>query len=331
MISRRVFVLTVTGGLLAMPVVARAQPGGRIYRIGLLGTAPPDSPGATRLVEAFVQGLRELGYVEGRNFVLERRHDPEGRPDQLVRLAAELVRLNVDVIVASGTLAPHAAKSATPALPVVFTNHGDPVGSGLAVSLARPGGNVTGLSLLADELVAKQLELLKKGVPRIVRVAVLWNPNNQTHPRMLSEAESAARALDLRLERLGATGLGDYDRVFAAMTPLRADALFALGDPIFWNQRSRIVGLATQYRLPAMFGQREYVEAGGLMSYGANVPNSFRRAAIYVDKILNGARPGDLPIEQPSKFELVISSRTAKALGLKIPKSVLMQADQIIE
>lgn len=255
----------------------------------------------------------------------------EGRLDQLVRLAAEFVRLEVDVNVASGTLAPHAAKSATTALPVVFTNHGDPVGSGLVVSLARPGGNVTGLSLLAGELVAKQLELLKKAAPRIVRVAVLWNPNTQTHPGMLTEAESAARALDLRLERLEAAGLGDYDRAFAAMTQPRADALLALGDPIFWNQRSRIVGLATKYRLPAMFGQREYVEAGGLMSYGANVSDNFRRATIYVDKILNGARPGDLPIEQPGKFELVISSRAAKTLGLKIPESVLMQADQIIE
>ena len=331
MISRRAFVATVTGGFLAVPLVARAQPGGRIYRIGLLGTAPPGSTGSTRLVEAFVQALRELGYVEGRNFVLERRHDPEGRPDRLEQLAAELVRLKVDVIVASGTLAPHAAKSATTALPVVFTNHGDPVGSGLAVSLARPGGNVTGLSLFAGELVGKQLGLLKQAAPRIVRVAVLWNPNTQTHPGMLNEAESAARALDLRLERFGATGLSDYDRAFAAMTQPRADALLALGDPIFWNQRSRIVGLATKYRLPAMFGQREYVEAGGLMSYGANVSDNFRRAAIYVDKILNGARPGDLPIEQPGKFELVISSRAAKALGLKIPESVLMQADQIIE
>lgn len=330
-ISRRVFVATVTAGFLAVPLVARAQPGGRRYRIGLLGTAPPGSTGSTRLVEAFVQALRELGYVEGRDFVLERRFDPEGRPDQLVRLAAELVRLKVDVIVATGTLAPHAAKSATTTLPVVFTNHGDPVGSGLAVSLARPGGNVTGLSLLAGDLVAKQLELLKNVAPRIVRVAVLWNPNTRTHPGMLDEAESAARALDLRLERLGATGLGDYDRAFAVMTQPRADALLVLGDPIFWNQRSRIVELVTKYRLPAMFGQREYVEAGGLMSYGANVSDSFRRAAIYVDKILNGARPGDLPIEQPGKFELVIGSRTAKALGLKIPESVLMQADQIIE
>lgn len=331
MISRRAFVAVATGGFLTVPVVARAQPGGHAYRIGLLGTAPLVGTGSARLVDALVQGLRELGYVEGQNVVLERRHDPQGRPDHLVELAAELVRLRVDVIVATGTLAPHAAKSATTTIPVIFTNHGDPVGSGLVASLARPGGNVTGLSLLASELVPKQLELLKKAVPRIVRVAVLWNPNSQSHPRMLQEADSAARALGLRLQRLPAAGLDDYDRAFAAMTPARADALLALGDPIFWNQRSQIVGLATRFRLPGMFGQREYVEAGGLMSYGADVADSFRRAANYVDKILKGARSGDLPIEQPAKFELVISSRTAKAIGLRIPDSVLVQADQIIE
>jgi putative ABC transport system substrate-binding protein len=330
-ISRRAFVAAVTVGFIAGPVVAGARPGGRIARIGLLGTAPPGSTGSLQLVEAFVQALRELGYVEGRNFVLERRQDSEGRPGRLVQLAAELVRLEVDVIVATGTLAPHAAKSATRVLPVVFTNHGDPVGSGLVVSLARPGGKVTGLSLLAGELVSKQLELLKKVAPRIVRVAILWNPNTQTHPGMLNEAESAARALDLQLERLGATGLGDYDRAFAAMTQWRADALLALGDPVFWNQRARIVGLAAKHRVPAMFGQREFVEAGGLMSYGANVADNFRRAAIYVDKILNGARPGDLPIEQPARFELVISSGAARVLGLRIPESVVMQADRIIE
>lgn len=331
MISRRTFVAAVSGGLLGAPLAAGAQPAGQGYRIGLLGTAPPGSPGSTRLLEAFVQGLLELGYVEGRHFVLERRHGPEGRPDQLVELAAELVRLGVDLIVATGTLAPHAARSATTTIPVVITNHGDPVGSGLVASLARPGGNITGLSLLGSELIEKQLELLKAAVPRISRVAVLWNPSSRTNRPMLNEAEVAARALGLRLQRHAASGPGDYDRAFAAMAEPRADALLVLGDPIFWNQRSRIVSLATRYRLPGMFGQREYVEAGGLMSYGASVTNSFRLAAVYVDKILKGARPGDLPIGQPTKFELVISARTARMLGLTIPRSVLVRTDQILE
>jgi len=330
-ISRRRFVATVTGGLLAVPLAAGAQLAAKMYRIGLLSTLPPGSSGVARLWEPFVQGLRELGYVEGENLVIERRYAPEGQPDQLSELAADLVRLKVDVIVAGGSLTPHAAKSATTTLPVIFTNHGDPLGSGLVVSLARPGGNITGLSLLSPELVGKQLELLKKAVPRIVRVAILWNPTSQTHPRMLNEAEAPARALGLRLERLPASGLDDYDRAFAAMTRARADALLVLGDPIFWYQRSRIVELATKRRLPGMFGQREYVEAGGLMSYGADLRDNFRRAATYVDKILKGAKPADLPIEQPTKFELLINSKTAKELGLTIPQSVLVRADQIIE
>jgi putative ABC transport system substrate-binding protein len=284
-----------------------------------------------RLWEPFVQGLRELGYVEGENLVIERRYAPEGQPDQLPKLAADLVRLKVDVIVAGGSLTPYAAKLATTTLPVVITNHGDPVGSGLVVSLARPGGNITGLSLLSPELVGKQLELLKKAIPRIVRIAVLWNPTSQTHPRMLNEAEAPARALGLRLEQLPASGRDGYDRAFATMTRARADALLVLGDPIFWYQRSQIVELATKSRLPGMFGQREYVEAGGLMSYGANLRDNFRRAATYVDRILKGTKPADLPVEQPTKFELVINLKTAKALGLPIPQSVLQGADQVIQ
>jgi putative ABC transport system substrate-binding protein len=330
-ISRRTFLAAVTGGLLAPPFAAEAQLAAKVYRIGLLSTLPPGSSGVARLWEPFVQGLRELGYVEGENFVMERRYAPEGQPDRLRELAADLVRLKVDVIVAGGSLTPHAAKSVTTTLPVIFTNHGDPLGSGLVVSLARPGGNITGLSLLSPELVGKQLELLKKAVPRIVRVAILWNPTSQTHPRMLNEAEAPARALGLRLERLSASGLDDYDRAFEAIARARADALLVLGDPIFWYQRSRITELATKYRLPGMFGQREFVEAGGFMSYGANLLDNFRRAATYVDKILKGAKPGDLPIEQPIKFELVISSKTAKALGLTIPQSVLVRVDQIVE
>ena len=292
MISRRRFVATAVGGLLLAPLDARAQLTAKVYRLGLLSTLPPGTSGVQRLWEPFFQHQRELGYVEGDNLVVERRYAPEGQPDRLPALAADLVRLKVDVIVASGSLTPFAAKSATTTIPVVFSNHGDPVGSGLVVSLARPGGNVTGLSLLSHELVGKQLELLKKALPRIVRMAVLWNPTSQTHPRMLNEAEAPARALGLRLERLSASGFADYDGAFAAMTRARADALLVLGDPIFWYQRSRITELATKHRLPAMFGQREFVEAGGLMSYGANLRDNFRRVASYVDKILKGAQPG---------------------------------------
>jgi putative ABC transport system substrate-binding protein len=331
MLTRRRFAATVASGLLAAPLAGRAQVGARTYRIGVLSTLPPGTSGVARLWEPFVQGLRELGYVEEQNLVIERRYAAEGQPDQLPGLAADLVRLKVDVIVAGGSLTPFAAKAATTTLPVVITNHGDPVGSGLVASLARPGGNITGLSLLSPELIGKQLELLKKAIPRIVRIATLWNPTSQTHPRMLSEAEAPARALGIRLERLPARGLDDYERAFIAMTRQRTDALLVLGDPIFWYQRSRIVELATKHRVPGMFGQREFVEDGGLMSYGANLLDNFRRAATYVDKILKGAKPGDLPIEQPTKFELVINSKTAKALGLTLPQSVLVQADQIIE
>ncbi len=315
---------------LAVPNAGRAQSPGKTYRVGVLGTARSRGESGT-LWAAFVQRLRELGYVEGRNLVFERRAGPDGQANQLLELARELVRLDVDLIVATGTLTPHAAKSATTTIPVVFTNHGDPVGSGLVGSLARPGGNITGLSLLGTDVVPKQLELLKAAVPRIVKMAVLWNPNSQTHGRMLNEAGVAARALGLELRRVAATGSGDYDRAFATVTPARADALLVLGDPIFWRDRARLVALARKYRLPGMFPQYEYVEAGGLMGYGASLLDSFRRAATYVDKILKGAKPSDLPIEQPSKFDLAINLKTAMALGLTIPPPLLQRADQVIE
>ena len=326
LMNRRAFLGAV--GLLAAPLAAEAQSPGRIYRIGMLGTAPSEALGARGLSETFTQGLRELGYIEGRNLVVERRSGPAER---LLELATELVRLKVDVIVTTGTFTPHAAKSATTTIPVVITNHGDPVGSGLVASLARPGGNITGLSLLGSEVVPKQLELLKTAVPRITRVGVLWNPNSRTHARMLDEAGAAGRALGLQLPRQAATGPDDYGPAFKALADSRADALLVLGDPVFWNQRARVVALATKYRLPAMFPQREYIEDGGLLGYGANLRDNFRRAATYVDKILKGAKPRDLPVEQPTKFELVINLKTAKALGLTIPPSLLQRADQVIE
>jgi putative ABC transport system substrate-binding protein len=316
---------------LAAAFAVEAQTAGRVYRIGILGTLPPGASGASTVFEALREGLRELGYLEGRNLVIEQRSAPEGSIDQLPSLAAELVRLKVDVIVAGGSLTPHAARRATTTIPIVMGNHGDPVGSGLVTSLARPGGNVTGLSLLSPELVGKQLGLLREAVPGGTRVGVLWNPTSQTHPRMLDEAEAAAKTLGLRLHRVSARGLDDYDSAFAAMARERADAVLVLGDPIFWYHRARVAALATRQRLPAMFGQRELAEAGGLMSYGANLRDNFRRAATYVDKILKGARPADLPIEQPIKFELVINLKTAKLLGLTIPPPLLLRAEEIIE
>jgi len=315
--------------LLAMPLAAEAQPAGKVYRIGLLGTSPPGTPG-WRLWEAFLQGLRELGYVEGQNLRIEGRYS-EGRDERLPDLAADLVRLGVDVIVAGATQPAHAAQRATTTIPIVMPNHSDPVGSGLVASLARPGGNVTGLSILNPELTGKRVELLKQALPRVVRVAVLWNPSSQAHPQMLSETEAAARALGLQLHRLQARGRDDYAGAFSAMTKERAEALLVLGDQMFWFHRARIAELAATSRLPTMFAQKEHVEAGGLMSYGPDLRDNYRRAATYVDKILKGAKPADFPIEQPTKFELVINLKTAKVLGLKIPPSLLARVDQVLE
>ena len=252
--------------------------------------------------------------------------DAEGKLERLPALAAELVALKVDVIVAPSTAAALAAKQATRTLPIVFAAAADPVTSGLVTSLARPGGNVTGLSILAPELVGKRLELLTQAVPGVSRVAVLWQPGalgERTEKDMLKGAEVAARALGVRLQFVEARGPADFDRAFSDMTRARAGALTVLGSAMFFNERRRLVDLAAKNRLPAVYSWREFVDAGGLMAYGPNVADLFRRAATYVDKILKGAKPGDLPVEQPTKFELVINLKTAKALGLTIPPSVL--------
>jgi len=283
--------------------------------------------------EAFLQGLRDLGYVEGRNVVIEYR-DAEGKSERFPALAAELVALKVDVIVAPGTPAALAAKQATRTLPIVFPIAGDPVTSGLVTSLARPGGNVTGLSILDPDLVGKCLEQLKQAVPGVSGVAVLWQPGGlgeRTDKDMLKGAEVAARALGVRLQFVEARGPADFDRAFSEMTRARAGALTVLPSTMFLHERRRLVDLAARNRLPAVYPWREAVDAGGLMAYGANIADLFRRAATYVDKILKGAKPADLPVEQPTKFELVINLKTAKALGLTIPQSVLGRADQVIE
>ena len=322
-------ILILALGILLGPLAADAQQTGKVYRIGLLGASPPTNPG-WRLWEGLVQRLRELGYVEGQNIVIEGRYS-EGRDERFPDLAADLVRLKVDVIVAGATQPVHAAQRATTTIPIVMTNHSDPVGSGLVASLARPGGNITGLTSITQELTAKRLELLKEAVPGVVRVAVLWNPTNQTHPGMLSDTEAAARALGVKLEIVEARNPDQFDSVFSAMSKARAEALLVLSDVTFWFHRTRIAELAAKSRLPATFGQREHVEAGGLMSYGPDLRDNYRRAATYVDKILKGAKPADLPVEQPTRFELLINLKTARALGLTIPQSILIRADQVIQ
>jgi putative tryptophan/tyrosine transport system substrate-binding protein len=328
-VQRRQFLIA-AGALLAAPLAAKAQQAAKVPRIGYLQL---NRAAFLHMIEAFLQGLRDLGYVEGRNLVIEYR-DAEGKSERLPALAAELVALKVDVIVAANILAALAAKEATRTLPIVFTNVDDPVTSGLVTSLARPGGNVTGLSNVASELVGKRLEQLKQAVPGVDLVAALWQPGGvgeRTEKDILKEAEVAARTLGVRLQFVEARGPADLDRAFSDMTRARAGALTVLGSPMFTSERRRLVDLAAKNRLPAVYSRRDFVDAGGLMSYGPNVAVLFRRAATYVDKILKGAKPAELPVEQPTKFELVINLKTAKDLGLTIPPSVLARADDLIQ
>ena len=321
-------IVTLALGFLSAPLAPDAQQPGKVHRIGILWPTSL-SAGQPRL-EAFRQGLRELGYVEGQNIAIEVR-SAEGKVERLPGLAAKLVRLKVDVIVAAGTQAALAAKQATSTIPIVMAAVGDPVATGLVASLARPGGNLTGPSLMLPELIGKQLELLKEVVPKVSRVAVLWNSANPLGPPQMREAEGAARALRVRLQLLDVRDPNDFDTAFAAMTKERAGALLVIPDVVFVTHRARVADLAAKSRLPAVYWTRELVEAGGLMAYGANIPDMYRRAATYVDKILKGTKPGDLPIEQPTRFELVINLKTAKALGLTIPQSVLLRADEVIQ
>ena len=328
--DRRSFLGTLSGGLLAAPLAAEAQQTAKIARIGYLGTNRAANP---TLYEALRQGLRDLGYEEGRNLVIEYR-DAEGKIDRLPALAAELVALKLDIIVAPGTPQALAAKQATTTIPIVFTAASDPVPDGLVSSLARPGGNVTGLATISPELVGKGLEQIKRAVPEVTRLAVLWQPGalgERTNKDMLKEADTVARSLRVRLQFVEARAPADFDKAFSDATRVGAGALAVLPSSMFLSERRRLADLAAKNRLPAAYPQREFVHAGGLMSYGPNVADLFRRAAIYVDKILKGAKPADLPIEQPTKFELVINLKTAKALGLTLPPSLIGRADEVIE
>jgi putative ABC transport system substrate-binding protein len=327
--ERRTFLATLAGGLLAAPLAAEAQPREKVPRVGYLTAGSHSDQGRQRRFEAFRQGLRELGYVEGQNIAIESRW-AEGKDDWYPALAADLVRLKVDVIVAVGGAATKAAQQATRTIPIVMSLVNDPLGSGLVPSLARPGGNITGISLMAPDLVGKQLGVLKEVVPKVSRVALLRNPANPASAPQLREAEVAARALGVRLQTLEARVPQEIASAFAAMTRERAGALVVLTDSIFTNQRRQIAELAAERRLPAVYGNTEHAEAGGLIAYGANFLDLERRAATFVDKILKGAKPADLPIEQPSKFELIINLKTANALGLTIPQSLLLRADEVI-
>jgi putative tryptophan/tyrosine transport system substrate-binding protein len=319
--------ITFVLGLLVAPLAAEAQPPTRVHRIGVL--AGGTTSGRDPYVEAFLEGMRALGYVEGQNLVMEYR-GAGGQYERLPDLAAELVRLKVDVLLVVITPAALAAKHATTTVPIVMAGVGDPVGSGLVASLAQPSGNVTGLAALSPELAGKQLEFLKDVLPTVSRVAVLWNPANPVHALQVRAADVVAQALGVQLHLLEARGPDTFDSAFAAMTSAHAGALLVLGDSMFLQHRRRLAELAATSRLPTMHNVRPYVEAGGLMAYGPSPLDILRRAATYVDKILQGAKPADLPVEQPTKFDLVINLKTAQALGLTIPPSVLFQATEVI-
>ena len=323
-IPRRAFMAVIAGGLLAAPRAPEAQPA-TIRRIGVLS---PASPGPSSLLGAFQQGLRELGYVEGQNIRLEYRF-AETRLERLAGLAAELVGLKVDVIFAINSTAAQAALRATKTIPIVFTWVADPLG--LVTNLARPGGNVTGLTTITTELSGKRLELFKAVLPGISRIAVLWNSANPVATHVFRELEVASVPLGVQLFPMGVRGSTEFEDAFRAAERARATALFVIEEGTFFPHRGRILSLAAQHRLPAASQFRDFAEAGGLLSYGPNLPDLFRRAAIYVDKILKGAKAGDLPVERPEKFELVINLKTARTLGLTIPPSLLQRADQVIE
>ena len=323
--DRRSFIGSLAGALLTAPLAAEAQQAGKVYRIGFLRQGQPP----TAWVEALQQGLRERGYVEGRNVVWEFR-STDGSLDQLPQLAEELVRLRVDVILASASSAAMAAKRATTSVPIVFAGVYAPVEIGLVPSLGHPGGNITGVAINAADMAGKRLQLLKEQlVPTLKRAAMLTHPPHPTNAVQLQGAEAAARTLGVQLEAVPVRGVDDFDSALKALRGI--DGLLHADTPIFTTHRARLVEAAARSRLPAIYALKAYVDAGGLVSYGADLPDLYRRAATYVDKILKGAKPADLPVEQPTKFELVINLKTAKALGLTIPPSLLQRADQVIE
>jgi putative ABC transport system substrate-binding protein len=315
-------------GLLAAPFAAESQQAKKIPRIGFLASFSSEQL-AGRL-PGFQQGLREHGYVEGKNIIIEYRYGA-GRNERLPELAAELVRLDVDILFVQGTPAAHAAKKATRTIPIVIGNASDPVGTGLIASLARPGGNITGLSDFNFEVVTKRLELLREVVPSASRIAVLWNPTNPTNPLQMKQIQAVAPGAGVTVISIEAKKAEDIDHAFGLIGKKRADALLVFGDPMLGTHQNRIIELAAKNRLPAIYADIQATDAGGLMSYAVNFGDLYRRAVTYVDKILKGAKPADLPVEQPTKFELVVNVKTAKQIGLTIPASVLYRADKVIQ
>jgi len=325
--TRRAFIATATAILVA-PLAADAQQAAKVPRIGFLGNSTAALE--ANLVGPFREGLRDLGYVEGRDVLIEYRW-AGGKYERFPALIGELVAQKVDVIVTAGTPAALAVRKATPSIPLVMVAVGDPIGVGLVASLARPGGNSTGLTSIAPELEGKRLELLREVVPRLSHIAVLWNPDNPFHVGSLKEVRAAAQVLGIKVQVLGVRVSEEFPAAFAAILRERPGALLVLADRLFLHNRARIVDFEAKHRRPGVYAYRELVEAGGLMSFGPSYAGMHRRAAYYVDKILKGAKPADLPVEQPTKFELVINLKAAKALGLSIPPSLLQRADQIIQ
>jgi putative ABC transport system substrate-binding protein len=328
-IDRRTFIGSLVGGILAAPLAAEAQQAGKVYRIGYLSA--PTRASVENALQAFLRALRDLGWVEGQNLVIEYRW-AEGKVERLPDLAAELVRLKVDVIVAPAGSAALAAKNATSSIPIVMIFPNDPVGLGLVASLSRPGGNITGTTFTPGPgIFGKQLQILNEAVPHTSRVAILRNPADPTFAFQMREWEAAARTLGIRLQYVEARGPEQFASAFAAMARERAEAILVGSDTTFLVHRARIAELALKGRLPTMHSYRESVEAGGLMAYAVNMTDFIGRSALYVDKILKGAKPADLPVEQPTKFELIINLKAAKALGLTIPQSLLLRADEVIQ
>jgi putative ABC transport system substrate-binding protein len=325
--NRRNFITLLGGAAAACPLAARAQQPAKVARIGYLALGP--AAALASWVEALRAGLRDLGYVEGKNIVIEFRWAE--RVDQLPELAAELVRMNVDVIFANSSTFIEPARQATKTIPIVFSNHADPVGTGHVASLARPGGNITGLSMLLTDLVAKELEMLHETVPQAVRIGVLWNPTTPSHTPAVQAVKEAGEKLGVKLVLVPAQTVEDFEGAFATMTRERVGGVLSVGSPLTQSYRVPLAKLELKHRLPGIFAIKEYVEAGGLMSYGADLNDLNRRAALYIAKILKGAKPADLPVEQASKYRLVINLKTAKALGLEIPPTVLARADEVIE
>jgi putative ABC transport system substrate-binding protein len=323
---RREF-FALVGGAFAWPIALRAQQPGKVYRLAIFNAGSPIAPAGR---SALFDALRDLGWIEGKNIIVEERYAHD-QLDRLPELAAELVRLNVDVIVTIGTLAPLAAKRATTTIPIVMANAGDPVGTGLVASLAQPGGNITGQSIMAPELAGKRLEMVREALPDASRVAVLWNALNPYSALVFRETAAAAQRLRIDIESLEVRGPQDLDSALRSSIPKHAKAIITVEDPLTFGHREQIAEFLLKNSLPGIFGPREYVASGGLLSYGTNAVELFRRAAGYVDKVLKGAKPSELPIAQPTKFELVINLKTAKALGLTIPPSLLARADEVIE